>query len=182
MREGHRRLLRPELQVVHAGRHECAADQIQPFLDLVLIFETRQNAEPLGGEKDIQVELVILALHGDLADRVWKLVRQQHHARQRGIGVVRPGPVPLRPLLVRVGPVVDLLLDEFSGGDGPERRAGQIEIGVGGDRHDPLIKDLDALAFAELDLLLVLGLEQLLRVLPPGAVVVFVQNHTIPVR
>ena len=95
---------------------------------------------------------------------------------------VWPLPVPLRPLLVRIGPVVDLLLDEFAGRNRPERRSRQIEIGIRRDRHDVFVEVFYAFTLPELDLPLVLRLKQVLRVLSPCTVVVFVQNHAIPIR
>jgi hypothetical protein len=42
----------------------------------------------------------------------------------------------LGALLVGVGPVEDLLLDELAGGQRPERRARQVEVGLGRDGQE----------------------------------------------
>ena len=150
VRERHRRSLRTEFQVIHAGRQKGAADQIQPLLHLVLILEPRLAADTLGREKDIQVELIEFALHGDLPYRVRQLVGHEHHARKRDVWVVPlPFPLLLGPLFIRICPVVDLLLDELAGGDGPKRRAGEIEIAVGRNRHDLFVEVPDARALAD---------------------------------
>jgi hypothetical protein len=43
------------------------------------------------------------------------------------------GEVFLGALLVGVGPVENLLLDELARGQRLERRAGEVEVGLGGD-------------------------------------------------
>jgi len=90
-------------------------------------------------------------------------------------------------LFVGIGPVVDLLLDEFAGGNSPERCAGQIKIAICGDRHDvsdffiAVFQKFGALSHTKRDLFCVLRLKQLFCVLPPRAVMILIQNHAIPV-
>ena len=74
----------------------------------------------------------------DRQQLVRHLVGEQAHLRQRAVGVplagVLRGELFLGALLVGVGPVEDLLLDELARGQRPERRAGEVEVGLGGDR------------------------------------------------
>src|SRR5690606_12404395 len=63
-----------------------------------------------------------------------------------------------------------------------EWRAGQVEVGIRGDRHDVFVKIPDALALTKLHFLLPLSLEQLLGVFSPCTVVIFIKDHTVPVR
>src|SRR3546814_12513972 len=66
------------------------------------------------------------------------LIGQQSHLRQRAIGIalvrMLGGEVGLGALLVGVGPVENLLLDELAGSERLERRAREIEIGARRDR------------------------------------------------
>jgi hypothetical protein len=102
----------------------------------------------------------------------------------------------LGALLVGVGPVEDLLLDELARGQRLERRAGEVEVGLGGDGQElglllrelaeVFVHVLQAGGVFELGLLLgdrlLLALEQLLGGLAPRAEVVFVEDHQVPVH
>ena len=68
----------------------------------------------IGTEELIQVKLVKLSLRGNLADALWHLIGQHHHLGQLGVWVVVPLPSLLCRLFVRVGPVIDLFLDELT--------------------------------------------------------------------
>ena len=62
------------------------------------------------------------------------LIGEEPHLRKSPIGIPLIGIILsellLGPLLVGVGPVEDLFLDELTGSQSLERRAGQIEIGT----------------------------------------------------
>ena len=105
------------------------------------------------------------------------------------------GPLLLGALLVGVGPVEDLLLDELAGREGLEWGAGEVEVGLGGDREEL------GLGFAELVKLLVeafevrvelclqlllglsvvLALEEFLGAVTPSTEVILVENDQIPI-
>lgn len=180
--------LRPLFEVVHRRFHERAANQVQPFLYFVFIFEARRLALTVGGEEDVQIELVEFALLGDLANGIGQLVGEQNHAREHGIRIVRAFPGSFRALLIRIRPVEDLLFDELARGDGAERRARQIEIGVGADGQKVfdligrLFQKLRALTFGVLDFGFIFRIEQVFGFIAPRAVVVFVQDHAVPMR
>ena len=59
---GERRLLRAEFEVVHLRRRIRTANDVQPFLPIVLVFETRLGSGACGREELTEVELVELAL------------------------------------------------------------------------------------------------------------------------
>ena len=91
-------------------------------------------------------------------------------------------------LLVGVGPVVDLLLDELTGVEGAEGRTREKQVVAGEDGQVALV---DAVAgvdladagilWARVTLVIVLLREEALRVLIPGAEVVLVEDHKVPV-
>ena len=132
-------------------------------------------------EEDVEVELVELTRQGHRAESIGQLVGHQHHAGQGGVGIVRAGPGGLGVLLVAVGPVEDLFLDELARTDGAEGRAGQVEVGIGGDGQDVLVEVGQPRSLGKLPLLLVLGIKEVFGILAPGAVVVFVQDDAVPV-
>jgi hypothetical protein len=154
---------------------------------------------PVGLEKGVEVELVELAAAGDRQQFVRHLIGQQPHLRQRAVGVPLPGcwrRSLLGTLLVGVGPVEDLLLDELARRQRLERRAGEVEVGLGGDGQElgflfrehgqVLVHVLQPACVFELGFLfrdsLFLALEQFLGRLAPRAEVVFVEHHEVPVH
>ena len=189
----HRRaLVLTQLHIVHAGGEIGAANQVQPLLHLVLIDKPGGLRLTLlavfGGEKYIQIKFVELTLHGDLPDAVRDAVGHHHHPGQRCIGVVRsPVPVFLGPLLVGIGPVVDLILDKFAAVDGAERRAGQKQIVGCGDGQEGLVVGVVGLVLLVLlhievvILVLVVHFKELFGIVPPRAEMVFVKDHDVPV-
>ena len=105
-------------------------------------------------------------------------------------------PLLLGALLVGVGPVEDLLLDELTGGQRLERGARQVQVRLGGDRQELrlilsqhvefLVEPLEVGVELGLELLLGLGLvfplEQLFGAVAPRPEVVLVKHHQVPVR
>ena len=157
----------------------------------------------VGTKKLIQVELVKLPLVSHLLDAVGQLVGHHHHLGQRlvrvrlslrfGVGV----PFLLRPLLVRVGPVVNLFLDELARADGPKGCARQVEVGTGGERHQFLVVEFTAVQFLAVgsilrhqfahlhrtsQLLHVLLVVEVLGMLAPCAIVILVQHDAVPLH
>ena len=131
----HRRLLRTELQFVHRGLQIRATDQIQPFLHVILIFEMCILAGAFSGEEHVQVKLIKFALFGNALDALRDFVCKHDHSRQSGVGIDTFAlPLGLGSLLIGIGPVIDLLLNELTGIQRTERRAGEIEIISCGDR------------------------------------------------
>ena len=193
-----RRALAAELEVVHLRRRVGATDDVEPLLNVALVLELCARARAGGGEELVKVELVELALTGDREQLVGHLVGQQAHLRQRPVRVPLAGVLAsifvLRSLLIGVGPVEDLLLDELARRQRPERRAGEIEVRPRSDRQevDLLLGQLtevfvDALQVAgvlQLGLLLgdgiVLALEQLLGRVTPRSEVVLVEDRRDP--
>ena len=176
-----------------------AADQIEPLLNVGLVGELGVLAGALCLEELVEVELVKLSLIRNGNQLVRHLVREQTHLRECPVRVpgvrLRDGVLGLGALLVGVGPVEDLLLDELTGCQRLERRARQIQVGAGGDRQEVvlivaelvklLIEGHEAIVvlrgqFLLLDLL-VLTLEQLLGRLTPRTEVVLIENHKVPV-
>lgn len=101
----------------------------------------------------------------------------------------------LGALFVRVGPIEDLFLDELTGGQRLERRAGEVEICLGRDRQEILfflrkhgevfVHILQPGGLFELLFLLGDGLflarEQFFGGLAPCAEMIFVEHHKVPV-
>ena len=155
---------------------------------------------PVRLEELVEIELVELPGARDRQQFVRHLVGQQAHLRQRAVGVplagVLGGELFLGALLVGVGPVEDLLLDELARGQRLERRAGEVEVRLGRDgqelglllrKHaEVFVHIFQAGGVFELGLLLrdrlFLALEQFLRGLPPRAEVVFVEHHEVPLH
>ena len=175
------------------------ADDVEPLLDIVLVLELGRGAGAGGFEEGVQVELVELALVGDRDQLVGHLVRKETHLGERPVGVpvvrVGVGELGLGSLFVGVGPVEDLLLDELARRQGFEGGAGEVQVGAGGDGEEvrlsagEFVESLSELVehgrvFGRdflLGRVVVLPLEQLLGVLPPGAEVVFVEDDEVPV-
>jgi hypothetical protein len=176
-----------------------AADEVEPLLNVGLVRELGVLADALCLEELVEVELVELALIRNGDQLVRHLVGEQAHLRERPVRVpgvrMRDGVLGLGALLVGVGPVEDLLLDELTGCQRLERRARQVQVGAGSDRQEVvlvvaelvklLVEGHEAVVvlggqFLLLDLL-VLTLEQLLGRLSPGTEVVLVEDHEVPV-
>ena len=177
-----------------------AADDVQPLLHVALVLELRAFARARCLEERVEIELVELPGARDRQQLVRHLVGQQAHLRQRAVGVpfagVLRGELFLGALLVGVGPVEDLLLDELARGQRLERRAGEVEVGLGRDGQELgfLLRE-HAEVFVhifqpggvfELGLLLgdrlLLALEQFLRGFAPRAEVVLVEHHEVPLH
>ncbi len=92
-------------------------------------------------------------------------------------------------LLVGVGPVEDLLLDELAGVERPEGRAREKEVVASHDGQVALVDLVSGVDVADpcvdvllrVPLVLVLLLEERLGVLVPGAEVVLVEDDEVPV-
>jgi hypothetical protein len=127
------------------------------------------------------------------------LVCQQPHLQERAIRIplasVPSGEFLLGALLVGVGPVEGLFFNEFARGQHLERRAGEVEIGLGRDGEElgllfrehakVFVQILQAGGVFQLGLLLrdrlILTLEKLLGGLPPRAEVIFIEDHEVTV-
>ena len=70
-----------QLQFIDGRFQIGTANQIEPFLHIVLIDEMRIFAFALGGEENIQVKFVELALFGNLLDAVRNFIGQHDHSR-----------------------------------------------------------------------------------------------------
>ena len=177
-----------------------AANDVQPLLHIVLVGEAGGFASALGGEKFIEIELIEFTTACDGEEFIRHLVSEEPHLWQGAVGVplagIFSGEFLLGSLLVGVGPVEDLLLDEFTGGESFERRAGEIQIRLRGDGQEigfPLrehgevfIHYLQAGGVFEFRLFFcdgfLLTLEEFLCRLAPCAEVVFVEHHQIPIH
>ena len=162
------------------------------------MLELRLLARARGLKKRVEVELIELSGACDRQQLVRHLVGQQAHLRQRAIGIplagVLGGEIFLGALFVGVGPVENLLLDKLARGQRLERRAGEVEIGLGRDGQElgfllrehaeVFVHVFQAGGIFELGLLLgdrlFLALEQFLGRLAPCAEVVFVEHHQDP--
>ena len=153
-----------------------------------------------GRKKRVEVEFVELAgaRHGH--QLVGHLVGQQAHLRQGAVRVPRPGmrggEFSFGTLLVGVGPIKNLLLDELACGQRFERGPRQIQVGLGGDGQilalahrivvQILVDAAEMHGVLERGLLFgdgfVLALEQLFGRVAPRAEVVLVEDHQIPVN
>ena len=96
----HGRLFGSQLQIIHTGFQISTPNEIQPLLHLIFIDKGSLRPFAFGREKDIQVKLVELALHGDLTDTVWDAVSHHHHAGQCGIRIIVTFPIFLCPLFI----------------------------------------------------------------------------------
>ena len=168
-------------EVVHGRGHAGAAYEVEPLLDVLLVLEVRVGALSLGREEEVEVELVELTLSGDAGDVIGDLVGHEHHAGQRLVGVVCPDPVDLAALLVGVGPVEDLLLDELAGVERAERRAREVEVEARLDGQPGLVELVARGVRAVLDHVIVLLGEEALGGVAPRAEVVLVEDDHVPV-
>ena len=190
---------RAGLEMLDLGRVP-AADDVQPLLHVALVLELRLAPVPDASKERVEIELVELPGARDRQQFVRHLVGEQAHLRQRAVGVPFAGVLGrellLGALLVGVGPVEDLLLDELARGQRLERRAGEVEVGLGRDGQElglllrehaeVLVHLLQAGGVFELGLLLgdrlFLALEQFLGGVAPRAEVVFVEDDEVPVH
>ena len=173
---------RAEFQLVPRRFEIRAADEIEPFLHIILVDEPGVFALPLRFEEYVQIKLVELALLGDLADAVGNFVGHHDHAGERSIGILFADPVFLGALFVGVGPVIDLLLDEFAGIERAERRAGKIEIVPRGDGEPRFVAGVVVIkALALVHGVLVLAVEELFGAVLPCAEMILVKNDKVPV-
>ena len=136
----------------------------------------------LGGEENIQVKFVKLALFGNLLDAVRDFIGQHDHPWQSCVWIILTHPVFFGTLFVGIRPVVNLFFDELTGVQSAERCAGQIEI-IGRCNGQPrFIVGIAAIIFAQILVVAVLVLlKQFFRAVLPCAEVVFIENHQIPV-
>ena len=116
-----------------------SSDQIKPFLNFVLIFAVGICSFSFRGEEDVEIEFVEFAVHGHLFDAVRHLIGHQNHSRQRKIWVIGTFPILFGSLLIGIGPVVNLVFDEFSAVDGSEWGSGKEEIIIGRDRKEGFV-------------------------------------------
>ena len=96
----HGRFFCSQLQIIHTGFQISTPNQIQPLLYLIFIDKASLRTFAFGREKDIQVKLVELSLHGDLTDTVRDAVSHHHHTGQCCIGISVTLPVFLCPLFI----------------------------------------------------------------------------------
>ena len=87
-------------------------------------------------------------------------------------------PGSLGTLFVRVSPVVYLFFNKFSGADGAERSAGQVEVGIGSDGHHVFIVIVEG----TVGFLFFFSGKKVFGLVTPGAVVIFIQNDTVPIH
>jgi hypothetical protein len=79
-------------------------------------------------------------------------------------------PLGFGALFVGVGPVEDLLFDEFAGGQGAKGGAGEVEVVVGGDGEDLFVVVVQGFALGGAAFLFVFAREEVFGVvaLPKG--------------
>ena len=121
-----------------------ATDDVEPFLHGVLVYETGVPPLPLGAEELVEVELVHVVLLNQLSQVIGHLVGHHHHGGQFEIRIWRAFVGLFHPLLVLIGPVEDLVLQELAIGDGTEGRSAQIEIILARNGHLFLVEELAA--------------------------------------
>ena len=123
------------------------------------------------------------------------LICHHHHLGQLGVGIVWALPLFLFCLFVRVCPVEYLFLYELSCRYGPEWCARQIEIRTRLEGHQLLVIHFSRLYFAGIVRILFYYLSclrsslqggvflviEVLGVLAPGAIVVFIQHYAVPI-
>ena len=190
----------PVLRLLDRLGRVLAPDDVQPLLHVALVLELRLAARARCREERVEIELVELPGARDRHQFVRHLVGQQPHLRQRAVGIPLAGVLRrellLGALLVGVGPVENLLLDELARGQRLERRAGEVEVGLGRDGQElgflfrefaeVFVHILQAGGVFELGLLLgdrlFLALEQFLGGVAPCAEVVFVEHHQVPLH
>ena len=176
------------------------ADEVKPLPHVRLVDKAGSVALPSGFKEGVEVELVELTLRSHREDVVGHLVGQQSHFRERPIGVaftrVLELPASLGFLLVGVGPVENLLLNELTRRQSLEGCARQVEVGASGDRQELCLVTAQLVelgvegvqrTIGELGsqllvgYLLILTLEQCLGRFAPCTEVVLVKDDQVPV-
>ena len=104
------------------------SDDVQPLLDVISVLELRARGCARSREELVEVKLVEFPGTSDRQQLVRHLVGKQTHLRKRSIrapaaGVLR-SVIVLGALLIGIGPVEDLLLDELARRKRAERSAG----------------------------------------------------------
>jgi hypothetical protein len=125
---------RARFQALHRLRYIRTPDDVQPLLHIVLCLNCAPAALPGSLEEGVEIELVKLPAARDRQQFIRHLIGEQPHLRHRAVGVPFAGVLltansSFGTLLVGVGPVENLLLDELARGQRLERRAGEIEVG-----------------------------------------------------
>ena len=119
---------------VHLRGRMLTTDEIQPLLYVRLVREPRSLITACGFEEGVEVELVELTLMCDSHQVIRHPVGEQPHFWQSRIRVPFAGvlahPFAFRILLVGVGPVEDLLLDELTRCQSLEGCAREVEVGA----------------------------------------------------
>ena len=117
-----------------------ASNDVEPLLYIALVPELRLGTHALRREKLVEVELIELAAAGDGKQLFGHLVGEQAHVGQCPVGIALLGvllrELTLGPLLIGVGPVEDLLLDELTCCQSSERSAGEVQIRLCLDREE----------------------------------------------
>ena len=141
-------------------------------------------AGAFSGEEHVQVKLVKLALFGNALDTLRDFVCKHDHSRQSGVWIdAFAFPFGLGPLLIGIGPVINLLLNELTGIQRTERRAGEIEVIGRSDRQPRFIVGITGIVFGKVLFVgILILLEQLFCAVLPCAEMVFIENDEIPVR
>ena len=128
------------LQVLDCLERVPTADDVQPLLHVTLVFELRLGARARCLEECVEIKLVKLPSARDRHQLVRHLIGEQAHLWQRTIRIplagALGGEIFLGALLVGVGPVEYLLLDELARSERPERGAGEVEIRFGRDGQE----------------------------------------------
>mmetsp|Transcript_15294 Transcript_15294/g.36314 ORF Transcript_15294/g.36314 Transcript_15294/m.36314 type:complete len:427 (+) Transcript_15294:4013-5293(+) len=185
-------------------RRMSATDDVQPLLHISLVLELSAGAAavPLHVrlEESVEIELIELTAARHDQQLLGHPISQQPHLRQCAIRValvrMRRSEIGLGALFIGVGPVEDLFLDEFTGRQSLEGRARQVQVRPSGDRQKlifPFGENVQVFVDAvqltrvfELGLILgyafVFALEQFLGRFTPGAKMVFVEHHQVPVH
>ncbi len=121
---------------------------------------------------------------GNGSNTVRQSIGRHNHSGQSDVRVALTLPICLGLLLVGICPVINLLLDKLAGVQCPKRRAGKVQIIIGGYRQPGFVAGIAThilLQIFAVISVLVLLLKQLFGVIFPGAKVIFIKNHQIPV-
>ena len=145
-------------------------------------------------EENVQIELVKFSLLCNPLYRFRDLIGQHNHTRKRGIGIdisslcliireVRQmRPFFFATLLVRIGPVINLFLNELTGVQSTERRARQIQVILRRNREPRFIIGIAGIVFRKVFFIRVfIRFEQLLRIVLPCTKMILIKNDEIPV-
>ena len=106
--------------MLHRSGCICATNDIQPFLHIILVLKLCTLARARGLEKGVQVELIKLSGTRNRHKFVGHLVGEQPHLWHCAVRIPRTTfslcKLLLSTLLIGVGPIKDLLFDEFASG------------------------------------------------------------------